>query len=159
MSQERLKNKVFLGIQYWAIPLLLILVASRQMILAHTVGLSPWHGGGFGMFASIDRDERRIIRLQSTDCRGQQTVHVLTPELAEIDEQTWTYLTTVPKTSLLQSLGYQLLTLAGEPTSRVSTVSSTCPRHLEIQVWRLHYNQASGQVWYAPVTAVVEVTL
>ena len=33
---------------------LLLTVASIQMVLARTADLSPWKGGGFGMFASVD---------------------------------------------------------------------------------------------------------
>src|SRR5262245_13702496 len=33
---------------------LLLAIASAQMLLARTSDLSPWKGGGFGMFASVD---------------------------------------------------------------------------------------------------------
>ncbi len=33
---------------------LLLTVASAQMVLARRTALSPWKGGGFGMFASVD---------------------------------------------------------------------------------------------------------
>jgi hypothetical protein len=42
---------------------LLCLIAGAQMILASTAGLSPWKGGGFGMFASIDGVPFRWVRL------------------------------------------------------------------------------------------------
>jgi hypothetical protein len=42
---------------------LLCLIAAAQMILAHTADLSPWKGGGFGMFASIDSVPSRWVRL------------------------------------------------------------------------------------------------
>lgn len=38
----------------WALPVVLIVVALTQITLAHTRDLSPWKGGGFGMFASVD---------------------------------------------------------------------------------------------------------
>lgn len=47
---------------------LLVLVAGTQMVLARTADLSPWKGGGFGMFSSIDglsfRDVRIFIRAE-----------------------------------------------------------------------------------------------
>lgn len=49
-------------LESYAIPALLVLVALRQTFLAHERGLSPWKGGGFGMFASLDRNETRLIR-------------------------------------------------------------------------------------------------
>ena len=41
--------------------LLLIGVASHQIVLAHTSGLAPWSGGGFGMFASTDASATRHL--------------------------------------------------------------------------------------------------
>jgi hypothetical protein len=47
-----------------ALPALLLLtVASVQMTLATTAWLSPWKGGGFGMFASVDGLPFRWVRL------------------------------------------------------------------------------------------------
>jgi hypothetical protein len=42
---------------------LLGLIAATQMILASTTGLSPWKGGGFGMFASVDGAPFRRVRI------------------------------------------------------------------------------------------------
>jgi hypothetical protein len=42
---------------------LLLAVASAQMVLSRTAGLSPWKGGGFGMFASVDGLPFRWVRL------------------------------------------------------------------------------------------------
>jgi hypothetical protein len=47
-----------------ALPTVLLLaVASAQMTLAGTDRLSPWKGGGFGMFASVDGLPFRWVRL------------------------------------------------------------------------------------------------
>lgn len=42
---------------------LLVVIASSQMVLAHTAMLSPWKGGGFGMFASLDARPFRYVRI------------------------------------------------------------------------------------------------
>jgi hypothetical protein len=42
-------------------PLLLAAVASSQIALARRADLSPWSGGGFGMFASTDSASRRHL--------------------------------------------------------------------------------------------------
>jgi hypothetical protein len=43
-------------------PALLVGVASFQIVLATQADLSPWLGGGFGMFASMDsRSERHLL--------------------------------------------------------------------------------------------------
>jgi hypothetical protein len=45
---------------------LLVAVAAAQMAFARTSGLSPWKGGGFGMFASVDGVPFRWVRLYVT---------------------------------------------------------------------------------------------
>jgi hypothetical protein len=42
---------------------LLLAVAALQLTLAHTAGLSPWKGGGFGMFSTTDDAGRRHVRV------------------------------------------------------------------------------------------------
>jgi hypothetical protein len=43
--------------------LLLVLIAATQMVLAPATKLSPWKGGGFGMFASVDGAPFRWVRI------------------------------------------------------------------------------------------------
>jgi hypothetical protein len=45
---------------------LLLLVACTQLVLARTVGLSAWKGGGFGMFSTTDDAGRRRVRIYVT---------------------------------------------------------------------------------------------
>jgi len=42
---------------------LLVVVACGQVTLAMTAGLTPWKGGGFGMFSTTDDGDRRYVRL------------------------------------------------------------------------------------------------
>jgi hypothetical protein len=42
---------------------LLVSVAYAQVILTRTDGLSPWKGGGFGMFSTTDDSGRRRVRV------------------------------------------------------------------------------------------------
>lgn len=42
---------------------LLITIATTQILLAKTAALSPWKGGGFGMFASTDGTASRRVRI------------------------------------------------------------------------------------------------
>lgn len=42
---------------------LLIAVACAQLTLARTASLSPWKGGGFGMFSTTDDAGRRRVRV------------------------------------------------------------------------------------------------
>src|SRR5680860_458262 len=45
-----------------AAPAVLVCVAVLQLYLSHSYDLSAWKGGGFGMFASVDRVEHRAVR-------------------------------------------------------------------------------------------------
>ncbi len=45
----------------WTMPVVLIVVALHQVALAHARDLTPWKGGGFGMFASVDRLNYRAV--------------------------------------------------------------------------------------------------
>jgi hypothetical protein len=42
---------------------LLVVVACAQVTLATTAGLTPWKGGGFGMFSTTDDGRRRFVRI------------------------------------------------------------------------------------------------
>jgi hypothetical protein len=42
-------------------PVLLAVVASVQIVLARTADLTPWKGGGFGMFSTLDHGAYRGI--------------------------------------------------------------------------------------------------
>jgi len=47
-------------------PLLLVIVASTQVVIASTSDLTPWRGGGFGMFSTLDAHDQRILRVTVT---------------------------------------------------------------------------------------------
>lgn len=54
----------------WLVPTLLIVVALRQIFLAHTADLLPARGGGFGMFSSTDSFSNRLVIVEATDLQG-----------------------------------------------------------------------------------------
>lgn len=54
------------------IPWLLIVVAAAQIGFATRSYLNPWKGGGFGMFASVDRAEGRFLTVIATDADGRR---------------------------------------------------------------------------------------
>lgn len=155
MTAINLREKTLQLAQRWGIPLLLLVVAGRQMILVHTEGLSPWHGGGFGMFASIDRDERRLIKLDMSDCQGKHISHVVTPDMVNLSTRDWVHLRTIPNVSSLKVLGEQLRDSITPSLFPLQTES--CKPQITIQVWRMHFSQTSRKVRYAPVSPVVKV--
>lgn len=56
----------------WVVgPALLVVMALGQQGAAHLADLSPWMGGGYGMFASIDRPQNRSVQAYVTTDDGQ----------------------------------------------------------------------------------------
>jgi hypothetical protein len=45
----------------FAAPVLLVLTALVQLVLAKAGPLTPWKGGGFGLFSTVDRLETRTL--------------------------------------------------------------------------------------------------
>ena len=57
-----------------AVPTLLLAVAGVQAVLVHAGGLSPWKGGGFGMFSTVDApDLRSVVGTVAVDGRAVPT--------------------------------------------------------------------------------------
>ncbi|MFE4106586.1 hypothetical protein [Almyronema epifaneia] len=156
-------------LQRWAIPGLLVVVALRQIWLSHTVGLSAWHGGGFGMFASVDRDERRLIQVQAATCQGQMIQVDLRPPSTLLSEAELIHVMTVPKVALLEAVGQKVLAATLQPSDRpnvylaqaaqtVDYPSETCLQQVTVQVWRPYHRRHLGQIWYEPISPAVEVS-
>ncbi len=61
---------------------LLLAVACAQVTLARTAGLSPWKGGGFGMFSTTDDAARRHVRVFVTAPERSEEI-AITPSLED----------------------------------------------------------------------------
>lgn len=106
---------------------LLVVLALSQIYLVKTTSLSPWAGGGFGMFSTPDAPRSRVVR-----------VYVLTPGVRrEVD---------IPG-----SLADAALRAAAMPTdprlralaleiARVPTPEAVPPRAVVVEVWRTEYD-------------------
>lgn len=57
------------------VPLVLTVVALYQVTTALTEDLTPWKGGGFGMFATADHPETRVLRTYFDSEVGRVPVH------------------------------------------------------------------------------------
>ncbi len=57
---------------------LLCLVALHHAYRVSREGLTPWKGGGFGMFSTIDSQAQRFVRLSVTT-EGGETLAVQDP--------------------------------------------------------------------------------
>ena len=47
----------------WLAPAALVVIALHQIALAHAADLSPWKGGGYGMFSTNDHGGARFVRV------------------------------------------------------------------------------------------------
>jgi hypothetical protein len=106
---------------------LLVVVASHQIALAHIAGLSPWAGGGFGMFST-------------TDAAGTRHLHAfaLRPGLRREIPPDRLPRDAVARALALPSPG-NLERLAAAVTE-VPTRDHGVPESVEIQVWRTRYD-------------------
>ena len=110
--------------------LILASVAARQIFLAATVGLSPWHGGGFGMFAS-------------TDAGGSRHLHafVLRPGLRR-EVQLPGSAQRIVEDALTLPTEANLRSVARE-AEKIPTPDFGPPTAILLQVWRTEYDPES----------------
>lgn len=120
---------------------LLIAIACHQIVLAHTSGLAPWSGGGFGMFASTDAGATRHLH-----------AYVRRPglrrELRPTDDQDELVRSalTLPSESNLRRLA---LALAELPTPDHGPAAA-----VEIQIWQTRYDPET----LAPTSLILRAT-
>jgi hypothetical protein len=106
---------------------LLILVASQQLLLAHTSGLSAWSGGGFGMFSSTDAGGRRHLHAFVLRPGLRREVRP-PPSLAEQVRRSLT----LPSDANLRALAAEI--------ADVPTPDYGPPTAVEIQVWHTRFD-------------------
>ena len=73
----------------WLAPLILCGIALVQFVLAHTVDLSPWKGGGFGMFSTVDTPAMRFISASGLDEEGRDIRVDAFELMSESDRLRW----------------------------------------------------------------------
>jgi hypothetical protein len=111
----------------WLPALLLVLVAANQFRLAHGENLSPWSGGGFGMFSSTDAPNNRHLHafVQNEGIRREVAI----PARLEVAVRR---ATTLPTRRRLEKLGEELASLEAGGRIRWDEI--------ELQVWALTYD-------------------
>jgi hypothetical protein len=123
-------------------PVLLLSVAAAQMTLARTSMLSPWKGGGFGMFASIDGLPFRQVRVfVEAPGRSREISLPESLETAGAKAATW------PHARGLKDLGRAVI---ARERSRGRTVDS-----VRVEVWRADISSSLESIW----TKLNEVTV
>lgn len=105
----------------------LVLVALHQLLLSWTSDLSPWFGGGFGMFSTADAGSAR--HLHAVVLRPGLEREVFPPEeLQELELR----VRTLPTDANLRALARELARLPSPDHGPATGV--------RIQVWRTRYH-------------------
>ncbi len=107
-------------------PALLVAVACVQIALAHTGGLSPWLGGGFGMFSTTDGWPSRHLHVYALSPGVRQEL-ALPPSL----ERDFRRALAFPSDGQLRALARRLAALP--------SVSEGALEAIEIQVWGVRF--------------------
>lgn len=96
-------ERLLRSVPYWLPATLLTLVALNQLRLAHTDALSPWAGGGFGMFSSTDSPANRHLHVVLSN-EGLRQELAIPRELEEAVLRA----TTLPRRTRLAKLAAEL---------------------------------------------------
>jgi hypothetical protein len=93
---------------------ILVLVALLQLYLAQTDNLSPWKGGGFGMFGAIDAPGMRVIQAEGLDQDGEP---IQIDIYSALDDRTIRRIRTLPQQRNLEQMAPQLVAQKIVPSS------------------------------------------
>lgn len=93
---------------------ILVMVALLQIYLAHTANLSPWKGGGFGMFGAIDAPDMRVIQAEGLDQDGNL---IQFDVYSALDDRTILRTRPLPRQSDLEQMAPQFVAQPVVPTT------------------------------------------
>lgn len=111
----------------YAPSLLLVVVALYQVGLAYTVDLSPWLGGGFGMFSTMDDGVNRSLRVFLVR-KGQEEEGALPAGLADLERRA----RVLPSAAHLSALATAIAAAYADAAERLDAV--------RIEVWRTRFD-------------------
>jgi hypothetical protein len=113
---------------FWHIPsVLLILVAANQLRLVSTTALSPWWGGGFGMFATTDGWATRHLHAFAIRLGVRRELLIPVTFRKEVERAL-----TLPSDANLQAIAREF---AAIPTPDEGPLIA-----IELQVWGTHHD-------------------
>jgi hypothetical protein len=110
--------------------LVLILVAACQIVLTRTTALTPWKGGGFGMFSTLDHGAYRGITIV-VDAPDRSETLDIPPSLDELAART----AACPATWLMRSLAEGVVARERRRGRAVTRVTLTA--------WRSDFDRTS----------------
>jgi hypothetical protein len=105
--------------------ILLIVVACVQIYLARNADLTPWKGGGFGMFSTTDGNANRYLRVYVTAPQRSEEI-LIKPSLEDLATRAEMY----PQNSQLEKLAKAILQDQQKKHLPAQSV--------RIEVWRLN---------------------
>lgn len=108
--------------------ILLITIAINQLILANFFNLSPWLGGGYGMFSTTDVGNNRHLHVYARS-DGIFKELIYPQNLDDLALRT----TSFPTTDNLKSFAYRIAELEDD-----KSISS-----MEVQVWKSYFKTYS----------------
>ena len=77
LPQEPRSSRAKLYLKALIAPLCLTMIAIGQIRNARSSNLSPWKGGGFGMFSNVDRPAVRFLHIYLITEKGEIPITVL----------------------------------------------------------------------------------
>jgi len=105
---------------------LLVVVAVTQVTLARRVGLTPWKGGGFGMFSTTDDAGRRRVRVFVTAPERSEEI-AIAPSLED-----------AARRAAALPADYELARLAQRVVARERRYARPV-ESVRIETWRIDY--------------------
>jgi hypothetical protein len=110
----------------WFPAVVLAVVAGIQVVLVRTADLSPWKGGGFGMFATTDGTAFRYVRLYVEGPDRSEELEVA-PSLEDAAARARLF----PSVTLMTRLAEKVVARERRYSRPVSSV--------KVEVWRTHF--------------------
>lgn len=116
----------------------LIIVACIQIYLARNADLTPWKGGGFGMFSTTDGNANRYLRVYVTGPQRSEEI-LIKSSLEDLATRAQMY----PGNSQLEKLAKAIL--------KDQQKKNLPAQSVRIEVWRIQYDQPTLR----PTTKVI----
>jgi len=124
----------------WAVPAgVMLTVAAVHPFMVRHMGLSPWHGGGFGMFADLDSPNRRAITVRVT--AGGESREMPARSLGSVGR--WLHEAKALPTP------YRLQRVA-RAVADIPAVHAGRPEAVEVVVWSLDFDPRENAVSRRP---------
>ena len=118
----------------WTAPSILLLIAAAQVYQVRAHDLTPWKGGGFGMFSTVDNPRRRMVRCYLVGEDGHETPLKIP---ARFERLTWE-VRSIPTPDRLSAFAHELVADFNQSVAKAGT--GVRGRYLRVEVWRVVFD-------------------